>query len=136
MGTNVVGANHKTVEKNLEVLTGVIRDYNKAGAEDRALIKKQNQAMGADMQKAITRAIQEGEAKAKAVAQRAQSHLAKAKQSMLIEITNTVENMADMAFKTIQGSHQKIADNYLSLTGKGSKPKAPVYAKPPEWMGN
>merc|ERR1711998_521801 len=109
--TNVVGANHKTVEKNLEVLTGVIRDYNKAGAEDRALIKKQNQAMGADMQKAITRAIQEG----KAVAQRAQSHLAKAKQSMLIEITNTVENMADMAFKTIQGSHQKIADNYLSL---------------------
>merc|ERR1712070_627274 len=57
----------------------------------------------------------EGEAKAKAVAQRAQSHLAKAKQSMLIEITNTVENMADMAFKTIQGSHQKIADNYLSL---------------------
>merc|ERR1711998_401425 len=113
--TNVVGANHKTVEKNLEVLTGVIRDYNKAGAEDRALIKKQNQAMGADMQKAITRAIQEGEAKAKAVAQRAQSHLAKAKQSMLIEITNTVENMADMAFKTIQGSHQKIADNYLSL---------------------
>merc|ERR1712146_695518 len=107
--------NHKTVEKNLEVLTGVIRDYNKAGAEDRALIKKQNQAMGADMQKAITRAIQEGEAKAKAVAQRAQAHLARAKQSMLIEITNTVENMADKAFKTIQGSHQKIADNYLSL---------------------
>merc|ERR1711871_249626 len=113
--TNVVGANHKTVEKNLEVLTGVIRDYNKAGAEDRALIKKQNQAMGADMQKAITRAIQEGEAKAKAVAQRAQAPLARAKQSMLIEITNTVENMADKAFKTIQGSHQKIADNYLSL---------------------
>merc|ERR1712022_21745 len=56
-----------------------------------------------------------GEAKAKAVAQRAQAHLAKAKQSMLIEITNTVENMADVAFKSIQGSHQKIADNYLSL---------------------
>jgi hypothetical protein len=113
--TNVVGANHAAVEKGLEVLTGVVRDYNKAGAEDRALIKKQNQAMGADMQKAITRAIMEGEAKAKAVAQRAQAHLAKAKQSMLVEITNTVENMADMAFKTIQGSHQKIADNYLSL---------------------
>jgi hypothetical protein len=112
---NVVGANHKAVEKGLELLTGVVRDYNKAGAEDRALIKKQNEAMGADMQKAITRAIMEGEAKAKAVAQRAQAHLARAKQSMLVEITNTVENMADMAFKTIQGSHQKIADNYLSL---------------------
>merc|ERR1712022_84669 len=99
----------------LEVLTGVIRDYEKAGADDRALIKKQNAAMGADMQKAITRAIQEGEAKAKAVAQRAQEHLANAKQSMLIEITTTVEDMADKTFKTIQGSHQKIADNYLSL---------------------
>merc|ERR1711998_145495 len=113
--TNVVGANHKTVEKGFEVLTGVVRDYNKAGKADRELIKKQNAAMGADMQKAITRAIQEGEAKAKAVAQRAQEHLSNAKQSVLVEITNTVENMADKAFKTIQGSHQKIADNYLSL---------------------
>merc|ERR1711998_799025 len=112
---NTIGANHATVEKGLEVLTGVIRDYEKAGADDRALIKKQNAAMGADMQKAITRAIQEGEAKAKAVAQRAQEHLANAKQSMLVEITNPVENMADKTFKTIQGSHQKIADNYLSL---------------------
>merc|ERR1711865_1067151 len=34
---------------------------------------------------------------------------------MLVEITNTVEKMADMAFKVIQGKHQKIADNYLSL---------------------
>merc|ERR1712022_103936 len=110
-----IGANHATVEKGLEVLTGVIRDYEKAGKADRELIKKQNAAMGADMQKAITRAIQEGEAKAKAVAQRAQEHLANAKQSMLIEITNTVEDMADKTFKTIQGSHQKIADNYLSL---------------------
>merc|ERR1712196_732577 len=113
--TNVVGANHKTVEKGFEVLTGVVRDYNKAGKADRELIKKQNAAMAADMQKAITRAIQEGEAKAKAVAQRAQEHLSNAKQSMLVEITNTVENMADMAFKTIQGSHQKLADNSLSL---------------------
>merc|ERR1712028_224277 len=29
--------------------------------------------------------------------------------------TNTVENMADKTFKTIQGNHQNIADNYLSL---------------------
>merc|ERR1711990_619853 len=75
----------------------------------------QNAAMASDMKKDITRAIQMGEAKAKAVAQRAREHLAAAKQSMLVEITNTVENMADKAFKTIQGNHQKIADNYLSL---------------------
>merc|ERR1712139_429342 len=102
-------------ERGLEVLTGVVRDYNKAGKADRALIRQQNAAMGADMQKAITRAIQEGEAKAKAVAQRARENLAAEKKTMLVEITNTVEEYADMTFKTIQGQHQKIADNYLSL---------------------
>merc|ERR1711998_668135 len=67
------------------------------------------------MQKAITRAIQVGEAKAKAVAQRARENLAAEKKTMLVEITNTVEEYADMTFETIQGKHQKIADNYLSL---------------------
>merc|ERR1712054_607200 len=102
-------------EKDFEVLTGVIRDYKEAGEKDRELIKDQNAAMAADMQKAITQAIQKGEAEANAVAQRARSHLAAEKQSMLIEITNTVEETADQLFKTVQGKHQNIADNYLSL---------------------
>merc|ERR1719230_1186369 len=113
--TNVVASNHKKVERGLEVLTGVVRDYKAAGKADRANIRKQNAAMADDMQKAIDRAIQIGEAKAKAVEQRARENLAHAKQSMLVEITETVEAYADMAFKTIQGGHQKIADNYLSL---------------------
>jgi hypothetical protein len=113
--TNTIGANHKKVEKGFEVLTGVIRDYNKAGEADRALIRKQNDAMAADMQAKITTAIQIGEAKAKAVEERARVALAGMKKTMLIEITNTVENVADKTFKTIQGSHAKIADNYLSL---------------------
>merc|ERR1711970_1601064 len=113
--TNVVAANHKKVEKDFEVLTGVIRDYKEAGEKDRELIKDQNAAMAADMQKAITQAIQKGEAEANAVPQRARSHLAAEKQSMLIEITNTVEETADQLFKTVQGKHQNIADNYLSL---------------------
>merc|ERR1711998_361761 len=111
--TNVVAANHKKVERGLEVLTGVVRDYKAAGEKDRDLIKEQNKAMASDMQKAIDRAIQIGEAKA--VEQRARENLAQAKQSMLVEITETVEEYADMTFKTIQGGHQKIADNYLSL---------------------
>merc|ERR1712010_113718 len=78
--TNVVAANHKKVEKDFEVLTGVIRDYKEAGEKDRELIKDQNAAMAA--------AIQKGEAEANAVAQRARSPLAAEKQSMLIEITN------------------------------------------------
>merc|ERR1712188_275452 len=40
---------------------------------------------------------------------------ARAKRAMLIEISERVEHTADKLFKTIQGSHQKIADNYLSL---------------------
>merc|ERR1712146_667325 len=67
------------------------------------------------MTQKIADAIQVGEAKATAVANRARAHLAGAKKAMLIEITNSVEGMADAAFKTIQGNHQKLADNYLSL---------------------
>merc|ERR1712193_505401 len=37
------------------------------------------------------------------------------KKAMMIEITNSVERASDKAFKTIQGGHAKIADNYLSL---------------------
>jgi len=113
--TNVIASNHKKVEDGFEVLTGVIRNYKDEGVKDRKLIRKQNEAMNSDMQKAIVRAIQIGEARAKKVAQEAREHLAGAKQSMLVEITNTVEDYADMTFKTIQGKHGKIADNYLSL---------------------
>jgi len=113
--TNTVAANHKRVEKGFEVLTGVIRDEKTAAEHDRELIKDQNAAMAADMQKAITAAIQQGEARAKGISDQARTNLAGAKKALLIEITNSVEETADTLFKTIQGKHQKIADNYLSL---------------------
>merc|ERR1719182_1127541 len=46
---------------------------------------------------------------------RAREHLASTKRSVLIEISERVERTADKLFKTIQGNHKKIADNYLSL---------------------
>merc|ERR1711924_224022 len=73
---------------------------------------------------AITRAIQIGEAKAKAVAQRAQANLHAMKKGMLIEITNAVERPADTLFKTVQGKHAKIADNYLSLKSYAATAKS------------
>merc|ERR1711998_215686 len=112
---DVVAANHHKSEKAFEVLTGVVRDYKEEGEADRALIRKQNQALNDEMNAKIEEAILIGEAKMKAVADRARENLAGAKQAMLIEITETVEDMADKAFKVIQGKHQKIADNYLSL---------------------
>merc|ERR1711959_195261 len=122
--TNVVAANHKKVERGFEVLTGVVRDYKKQAKLDRRLIRAQNAALNADTQKAITRAIQIGEAKAKAVAQRAQANLAAMKKGMLIEITNAVERTADTLFKTVQGKHAKIADNYLSLKSYAATAKS------------
>jgi len=113
--TNTVAANHKQMERNFEELSGVIRTYEEAGDADRELIRQQNDALNTAMTQKIADAIQVGEAKATAVANRARAHLAGAKKAMLIEITNTVEGMADAAFKTIQGNHQKLADNYLSL---------------------
>ena len=61
--TNVVAANHKSVESGFEVLTSVMCDFKEQGEADRALIVKQNAALAADMQKAIIVAIQDGEAK-------------------------------------------------------------------------
>merc|ERR1711988_145857 len=113
--TNVVASNARKVEAGFEVLTGVIRSHRTAAALDRKLIRQQTKSMGQDMQKSIARAIMIGEAKARRVADRARGNLARAKRAMLIEISERVETAADNLFKTIQGSHQKIADNYLSL---------------------
>merc|ERR1711970_378414 len=112
---NVIASNARKVESGFEVLTGVIRSHRAAGAVDRKLIREQTKAMGQDMQKSIARSIMIGEAKARRVADRARGNLARAKRAMLIEISERVEHTADKFFKTIQGSHQKIADNYLSL---------------------
>jgi hypothetical protein len=115
MLTNVVAADHKKVERNFEVLTGVVRGFKEAGEAERELIRKQNDAMNADMLKKIDVAIQLGEAKAKAVAQRARESLKGTSTALLIEITDTVEEYADKTFKLIQGNQQVVADNYLSL---------------------
>merc|ERR1712072_1024529 len=98
-----------------EVLTGVIRKFKANGKKDRALIRCQNKALGKDLQSKIDRYIQEGEARAKRIAHRARRNLKAAKKSMLLEISARVEATADAIFKSVQGNHKKIADNYLSL---------------------
>merc|ERR1711988_540720 len=63
----------------------------------------------------IVKAIEIGEAAAVRVAKRAQENLAGAKKTILVEISEHVEQKADELFATIQNGHQKLADNYLSL---------------------
>merc|ERR1719218_108739 len=71
--------------------------------------------MKADLDKALARAIQLGEARAKAVEERANENIASTKKALSSQIAVQVENMADNVFRTVQGNRQKIADNYLSL---------------------
>jgi len=113
--TNTVSANFKKTKALLVGLTGVVDMHSKTAKADRALVRKQRGALEADLNKKIVRAIQIGEARAKRVADRAREHLSASKKAMLIEISERVEAGADKLFKSIQGNHQKIADNYLSL---------------------
>merc|ERR1711865_799174 len=121
--TNVVSSNAKSVERGMEVLTGVIRSAKKTAKLDRELIKTQTASMQKDMNKRIVKAIQKGEAEAKRVAEDARVSLNGMKKAMLVEIAEKVENTADKLFATIQGNHQKLADNYLSLKAYVSKGK-------------
>merc|ERR1711939_89376 len=123
-----LAANAKHVEDRFEKLTDVIRIHKATGAEDRKLIQEQNEAMGRDMKRKIRTAIQEGEAKAKAVANRAEEALNAAKKTLLVEITDTVEDFADKTFAAVQGSHAKIADNYLSLKAYAVTAEAKIVA--------
>jgi len=113
--TNVIASNAQKQEKQMEILTGVIRSRAKAGKEDRALLREQTKSMGADINKRIVRAIQTGEARAKRIAEEANANLKSTQKAMLVEIAERVEKTADDLFAAVQGNHQTIADNYLSL---------------------
>merc|ERR1740130_1971180 len=104
----------KRAKRDITALTGVVHNVAKAAAADRKLIKDQTRAMEADLNKAVTRAIQIGEAKAKAVEQRIAAHLKSSKRFLQVELSNRCEDAADKVFKIISGKRQKIADNYLS----------------------
>merc|ERR1712072_716047 len=105
----------KKFERGLQVVTGVIRRNKANGKRARALIRAQNSALNAALNTKIQKFIQQGEAQAKAIADRARSQLAKSKKALLVEISAKVEDTADKLFKAIQGNHKKLADNYLSL---------------------
>merc|ERR1711907_800744 len=104
MGTNIVTSNQKKYEERMQHMTGVVHDW-KAGSEaDRALVKDQVVAMEADLNGAIARAIQLGEAKMKETY--AQAHT---------EINGVAVQSLTIMSEMVQGNRQVIADNYLSL---------------------
>merc|ERR1711871_942169 len=115
MLTNTVAANAAKAEREITRVTGVVHDYAKADAKDRELIKTQTRSMQLELQKKLTRAIQIGEAKAKAVEERIAEHLKKTQEYLMVELAEGTDRAADDVFKLLTGKRQKIADNYLSL---------------------
>jgi hypothetical protein len=113
--TNTVTSNNKKFERGLKAITGVAHSWKRSAGAERKLLKEQAQAMNKDLDAKISRAIQIGEARAKAVEQRANSDIASARASLQTTISEQVESMANTAFALVQGNRQKIADNYLSL---------------------
>merc|ERR1712216_441463 len=96
-------------------ITGVAHSWKKSAGAERKLLKAQVTAMNKDLDSKLARAIQIGEARAKAVEQRANAGIATARSTLQTAISEQVESMANKAFALVQGNRQKIADNYLSL---------------------
>merc|ERR1711988_1983010 len=113
--TNLVSANNKKFESGLKRITGVAHSWKRVAAKERGLMKENLAAMNRDLTKSIARAIQIGEARAKAVEDRAKSNIAKVAGGLQTLASEKIEAMANKVFKTVQGGRQKIADNYLSL---------------------
>merc|ERR1712028_26977 len=113
--TNAITANAKSFEHGLERATGVAMTWKANASKDRAAIRDLRKSMVADLNKNIVRAIQLGEARAKAVQERAMENIATEKRALLTTISSSIENMSDNIFKAVQEDRHKIADNFLSL---------------------
>merc|ERR1711865_813454 len=112
---NAVIANQKSYKRKMDRATGVVNDWKAASTTDRKLIREERGVMETKLRASIVRAIQIGEAKMKAVEERAMENIATEKKTLMTAISVSVENMADNIFATVQGDRQKIADNFLSL---------------------
>merc|ERR1711985_184177 len=71
--------------------------------------------MNRDLVSKIARAVQIGEARAKAVEDRASENIKVAARGLQTLASERIEAMANKVFSLVQGNRQKIADNYLSL---------------------
>merc|ERR1712159_679254 len=91
MLTNTVAANAKHAEDDMTKLTGVVHNIADAAEKDRDNIRKETAAMEDDLNKALSRAISIGEAKAKAVEQRIAEHLKGTKRFLQVELSAQVE---------------------------------------------
>merc|ERR1711959_790776 len=98
--------------------TGVVHNTAKAAAADRKLIREQTRSMEADLNKSVVRAIQIGEAKAKAVEQRIAARLKKSKRYLQVELSQRCERMADN-YLSLKAYAVAAADKVTDYVAKG-----------------
>jgi len=113
--TNTVTNNNQKYERSLQQVTKVAHDWKKASGADRDLLKKQIVSMETDLNKAIVKAIEYGEAQATRVQERSLRKIDAAATMLLTEVGEQVETMADDVFSAVNENRAKIADNYLAL---------------------
>lgn len=113
--TNQITANARSTARKIGRLTGVQRKI-KVSAAERANVRRQQRALSIDLNRAVVRAVQIGEAKAKAAADRAVAIL-KLKGAFALKnaVSQKTERRADKEFASVNGNRQRIADNYLSM---------------------
>merc|ERR1711968_315338 len=91
--TNVVTANQAKFERKLKRVTGVAQDFKKASVADRVLLRKQIKGMENDLNKAIVKAIDIGEAQATRVQERAMRNIDATGTALLGEMSERMEAM-------------------------------------------
>jgi hypothetical protein len=113
--TNLITSLNHQQEKRLEQVTGYHMDLKNAAEEDRELMRDEIDVLNNDLNKALGRAVQLGEARFNKLQKSALRDTDSMRRAMLSTIAEQVEDMADTVFATVQGNRQQIADNYLSL---------------------
>lgn len=113
--TNTVSENSGRAKRKIARITGVVNKYAEASEEDRLLIQGAINSVEADLNKAVDRAIQIGEAKAKMVEMRIAEKIKDTKGYIMVELTESCEKSADRIFNQIIAKRATISDNYMSL---------------------
>merc|ERR1711977_466526 len=113
--TNTVVANNRKFEVGLQRITKVAHSFKQSSAADRRNMRSQIKGMQQDLNKAVIRSIQIGEAKGKRLEERARANMSAVRKAMQGEIAQRLEVMSDNVYAAIKGNRGKIADNYLAL---------------------
>merc|ERR1712096_595591 len=113
--TSTIAANQVHFQKHLSKVTGVTTQWQKSSARERALMKANIKSINIDTNRAISRSVQLGEARARRIQSSHNAAISKMKRGVMAVMCAKIEAAANRVFKTVQGKRHKIADNYLSL---------------------